>query len=858
MNKRLTFWLLLLLGAVLLLAQGSSSQVKLIALKVELNGEVKLAWTTPSNGIDTTTVYELYRAKLPDTTAQLILTTTDTSFVDHIPPVISLTPITYAYKIVAKTGILVELSNIVFVPVPGIPEFGAFKLEGHVDSVSVSLHWDAPPVGTVSYYLVFRGHLGDDKPFHTKIDSTVDRLSVTAAPIVSDPDSPVTFIFYVKAVLTTGEVLFSTTRQLTVYAKPTGDKVWFVTRPNPFAKKDTSFEYTAVAQSDNSSAVIRYFAEHYPAGFSIDSVSGTVNWTPTEKGTYKIVLAAKSSFGGKARQEFMISITNGNGVMYGKVTDKSDIGIPNVILEVFRVDEVSNISFAYAAKTDSKGNYWISHIDPGNYKVRANSPSMMFRSVWADTARDVSNARIVIIPDSSEGITQLSIKLRDAGPAPLPVTVSGRVTDTTGTAINGSDSRVVFVRAEFALNFGGGMGIGIENFRKYFEMNMHGDFRLEGNSEFVFKVKTDSLGNYQMKVPPGAYIAFAKAKGYAVEFYNEQPSILAADIIRVPKDTMNINFTLSPMPPVVLGEISGSVIDSVNKVFVPSRVIAFRDGWRFKDIHRIGRVYIADTDSTGTYTLENLLPGNYVILAVPLGEYAPAFYSQDTNNVRWRFASKVEVNGNSIDNINIYVRHFEPSAHGFTAIVGTVSFNGSNGSTNGSLRAGALVYAYRDGVPVGYAFTNAEGKYAITGIGPGEYSIFADKAGFNESMLVNVSASYDGSGNPVNGMANLILNATTSVTVNTSVQPTLYGLEQNYPNPFNPSTTINYSLPKSDRTTLKIYDVLGKEVATLVNEYQQAGQYSVRFTASQLSSGIYFYRLESGSFGIVKKMMFIK
>jgi len=85
-----------------------------------------------------------------------------------------------------------------------------------------------------------------------------------------------------------------------------------------------------------------------------------------------------------------------------------------------------------------------------------------------------------------------------------------------------------------------------------------------------------------------------------------------------------------------------------------------------------------------------------------------------------------------------------------------------------------------------------------------------------------------------------------------------YILAQNYPNPFNPSTTIKYAIEKPGLVTLKVYDVLGKEVASLVNQDQAAGVYSVKFDASLLSSGIYFYKLESGSFTKINKMMLVK
>lgn len=85
-----------------------------------------------------------------------------------------------------------------------------------------------------------------------------------------------------------------------------------------------------------------------------------------------------------------------------------------------------------------------------------------------------------------------------------------------------------------------------------------------------------------------------------------------------------------------------------------------------------------------------------------------------------------------------------------------------------------------------------------------------------------------------------------------------YVLEQNYPNPFNPSTIIRYSISVGGLVTIKVYDVLGKEVAILVNEDQTAGSYEIKFNAAQLSSGIYFYTLKAGSYSQTKKLILMK
>jgi hypothetical protein len=96
------------------------------------------------------------------------------------------------------------------------------------------------------------------------------------------------------------------------------------------------------------------------------------------------------------------------------------------------------------------------------------------------------------------------------------------------------------------------------------------------------------------------------------------------------------------------------------------------------------------------------------------------------------------------------------------------------------------------------------------------------------------------------------------VNTNLIKTPSTYSLSQNYPNPFNPVTNIKFSLPKEGLVTLLIYDALGKEVATIVNEYKTAGTYNVDFDASSLSSGIYFCKLKSGDFSSVMKMVLIK
>lgn len=98
----------------------------------------------------------------------------------------------------------------------------------------------------------------------------------------------------------------------------------------------------------------------------------------------------------------------------------------------------------------------------------------------------------------------------------------------------------------------------------------------------------------------------------------------------------------------------------------------------------------------------------------------------------------------------------------------------------------------------------------------------------------------------------------TGVTNNNSIVPAKYYLSQNYPNPFNPVTKINFDIPKSGLTSLKVYDILGNLIYSLVDGQLNAGSYSYDFSGADLSSGIYYYKLTSGDFTDVRKMTLIK
>jgi len=166
------------------------------------------------------------------------------------------------------------------------------------------------------------------------------------------------------------------------------------------------------------------------------------------------------------------------------------------------------------------------------------------------------------------------------------------------------------------------------------------------------------------------------------------------------------------------------------------------------------------------------------------------------------------------------------------------SMAGGNGSAFYSIDGGDTWNAFNEGLPQGNPSAEIRNIISFSG---------NFLAGVRGNPLFTSSGVY----------ARPIDFTTTGVQKETEILEN-YHLSQNYPNPFNPSTKISWQSPVSSHQTLKVYDILGNEVATLVNEYKSAGKYEVEFNGEELPSGVYFYQLRTGSFVETKKMLLLR
>ena len=178
--------------------------------------------------------------------------------------------------------------------------------------------------------------------------------------------------------------------------------------------------------------------------------------------------------------------------------------------------------------------------------------------------------------------------------------------------------------------------------------------------------------------------------------------------------------------------------------------------------------------------------------------------------------------------------------------------------SNGSLSPTSGDLTLQDG-----ELTHTSPKAPVSGIVTFNFQYTAPSTPGEQTIYANgnsVNFNHQFTGDEWNYAPNKIINVTPKILegIENETNIRTYSLKQNFPNPFNPSTTIKFSVQKESFVSIKVYDIAGKEITTLVNERKAAGNYSMEYDASNLPSSIYFYRMQAGSFVSTKKLILIK
>jgi hypothetical protein len=545
-----------------------------------------------------------------------------------------------------------------------------------------------------------------------------------------------------------------------------------------------------------------------------------------------------------------------HGTVQGKVLDEST-GLPlkNAVVNFFNLHTL----WLTSTHSDTAGNYQ-ALLDTGRYLLRATD--FGYIPEWFDNTQRLDSATVVRVQQDSSftanfGLSPIFV--------PHPATLSGTVVDSaTGLPI---PKTLVLVMRTFRdlrrLEELTEMFSGFDKER--FDFDQIG--RFEG---VVWAGLTDSSGNYNANLLTGTkYIVMAFKPGYILQFYNDKITPFEADRIVLSGDTTGISFTLVPNP-LAVNSLSGTVSDSSGDG-IPAHVVLYR-----RTVAGLLPVRYRMTDSVGNFTFTQLVDGIFMIKAYPVTGYAPAWYSASTCGVwNWHNADTLHVHGD-VTGVTLCV---QPAPEGWFGVIAgqvnlnlppsarkndrTLSSNGLNGVT---------VYAVStaDNTVVTTDVTEEDGSFSLPNLPAGNYSILVDKEGYTgipaSNLTVNQSNNYQVSNSSVTITPDVPL----SVKNESPTVPSIFRLEQNFPNPFNPTTQIHFEIPTLSRVIIKVYNLIGQQVAVLINETRAAGAYSVEWNATdnnnqQVGSGIYFVKMfaeplaqHSSPFTQIRKMILLR
>jgi photosystem II stability/assembly factor-like uncharacterized protein len=267
----------------------------------------------------------------------------------------------------------------------------------------------------------------------------------------------------------------------------------------------------------------------------------------------------------------------------------------------------------------------------------------------------------------------------------------------------------------------------------------------------------------------------------------------------------------------------------------------------------------------------NIFAGSFVPINPIKSIYSNDIFFSSNNGITW---SKID-SQSTLAGFPTVIRCM--SSDGTNLVVGTGNTKNNNDANNTWSPIGGVYRLTFDGTKWNRSDSALSGEFVTSLVSSGSNffagtytgGVFVSSNNGISWTSVNSGLSDSSVSSLVVANSNLFVSTSSGVyrrplSEITSVPPTNatlsenYSLEQNYPNPFNPSTTISYALPKTSHVTLKVYDVLGREVETLVNERESIGSHSMTFDGKLLSSGVYFYRLQAGSFTQTKKLILIR
>lgn len=366
---------------------------------------------------------------------------------------------------------------------------------------------------------------------------------------------------------------------------------------------------------------------------------------------------------------------------------------------------------------------------------------------------------------------------------------------------------------------------------------------------------TDISGNYNIQLPTGDYTVAAEKEGYRVMFSGNTPDpYFAQSVLLDSGQTVNVDLVL----PVINNtgfSVSGVVIDSVYGTPIDKGVVIIRKGTHTPTLLKQNplasdsSVYAGFVRSDGSYNI-NVEDSTYYFVQGYSDYFLPTYFnSQNSASIFWQNADSVFVN-QTITNKNLYLER--DSSYGGGGAYGNISLP----FLDAEQFDGITVFAksLSNNQLYSYNFGKDDGRFYISNLPYGSYQLVAQKVGFPNAT----SSTFTISPQNQNQYQLNIQFTLTDVEIEEGFVPEEIKLYPNYPNPFNPTTTISFSLSSPQIVNIKVYNLLGEEIAEISNQIFSSGINEVSFNASGFASGIYIVSLEANSIRLSQKIALMK
>ncbi len=367
---------------------------------------------------------------------------------------------------------------------------------------------------------------------------------------------------------------------------------------------------------------------------------------------------------------------------------------------------------------------------------------------------------------------------------------------------------------------------------------------------------TDLNGNYNISLPEGDYSIAAEKEGYYVQFHDSTYDPYFARIEDLDSgQVINVNFNMLSIEDTNYS-VSGTVMDSVNGTPIDKGIIIVRKG-KHVPIGKPGASFLEDTLNTfagfirpdGSYKVFIARQDTFYLQAYT-NYFLPGYYNDEgIASVYWQNADSLLIDS-VIINKDVFL--LRDSSYGAGSIAGSINIL-TEGAQSDFEGITLLAKSIETGALYSYNFGKEDGAYRVYNLPYGTYELIGQKIGWENATSQHVTID------PVNTQINNITITFTLTNVDDELPiPDNIILNQNYPNPFNPLTTISFYIPRQVFVELKISNILGQTIALLVNDDLSAGNYKIKFDASNLASGIYLYSLRAGKFIQSNKMLLLK